>query len=273
MRVEDLDRDRTRPEAVLGNLAELRWLGLDWDEGPDSGGPYAPYLQSARLGLYRAALQRLEQRDLLFESYLTRRELAGEEVYGAAQRRADDALRLERRAAGRQPALRFRSSAGAVTFDDLTAGRRSYDAERDVGDFVVRRADGQIAYQLAVVVDDAAMRISEVARGADLLSSTAAQLLLYRALELPPPAFAHVGLLLGPDGEKLSKRHGPTSLRELQAAGLRPERVVGLLAASLGLLPEPEEVRADELIGVPESGFELVAPYRLTAADLEWLHG
>src|SRR5690606_7375568 len=204
--------------------------------------------QSQRSELYDNALERLAAAGQLFESYLSRRELAheatssgsapdedqaGGAVYGPHQRLADDAVRDERRAAGRTPGLRFRSTPGEIVFDDLVAGRQSYDAERAVGDFVVRRADGLVAYQLAVVVDDAAMGISEVARGADLLASSAAQLLLYGALGLRPPAFAHVGLLLGPGGEKLSKRHGPTSLRELEAAGLRPERVIGLLAATL----------------------------------------
>ena len=277
MRVEDLDVERSRPEAVLGNLAELRWLGLDWDEGPDLGGPHAPYLQSQRGELYDAALARLAAAGHLFESYLSRRESAdGDAVYGAAQRLADEAVRDERRAAGRPSSLRFRSPPGEVHVDDLVAGRQRYDTQRAVGDFVVRRADGLVAYQLAVVVDDAAMGISEVARGADLLSSSAAQLLLYGALGLRPPAFAHVGLLLGPGGEKLSKRHGPTSLRELGAAGRRPERVVGLLAASLGWLARPQEITAAELLRVGGFGDDAMkaqrVAYRLSAADLAWLN-
>ena len=292
MRVEDLDAQRSRPDAVLGNLAELRWLGLDWDEGPDLGGPYAPYLQSRRSELYRSALERLAAAGHLFESYLTRRELsadtaasgaacdateAGDAVYGPHHRRADEALRDERRAAGRTPSLRFRSPPGKIAFSDLIAGPQSYDAERAIGDFVVRRADGLFAYQLAVVVDDAAMGITEVARGADLLPSTAAQLLLYDALGLGRPTFAHVGLLLDPDGQKLSKRHGPTSLRELEAAGLRAQRVLGLLAASLGWLREPVELEAGELLEVGVANGALpqaqASTYRLREAELAWLYG
>lgn len=275
MRVEDLDRERSRPEAVLGNLAELGWLGLDWDEGPDVGGPYSPYLQSQRESHYRAALDDLRTAGRLFESYLTRRELATEAVYGTAQRLADEALSRERRAAGRPGSLRFRVTPGTLEFSDRLAGPQRFETATEVGDFVVRRADGLVAYQLAVVVDDAAMAITEVVRGADLLSSTAAQLLLYRALELAPPGFAHVGLLLGPDGEKLSKRHGPTSLRELEAAGVRPQRVLGLLAATLGWLAAPRELDAAELLGLEptSSDADQARDRRLTEADLRWLQG
>lgn len=265
MRVEDLDGPRTRPAAVMGNLAELRWLGLDWDEGPDVGGPHGPYRQSERVSSYEAAIARLANAGHLFECYLSRREIsqasaggqgvddagegpAGEaaRVYGAAQRALNERLAADRRREGRVPSLRFRVPDATVSFEDGVQGRVTVELRRDVGDFVVLRADGQVAYQLAVVVDDAAMGVTEVARGADLLSSTAPQVLLYDALGLPRPRFAHVGLMLGPDGEKLSKRGGALSLHELRVAGADPHAVLGLLARSL-LWHEGGPVTAREL--------------------------
>jgi len=294
MRVEDLDRPRTRPEAVLGNLEELAWLGLDWDEGPDVGGPHAPYLQSQRGALYEEALARLVASGRVYECFLTRREVAelaasgpgvddaGEgaqatpsRVYGPAHRALNDELAPRRRAEGRAPSLRFRVPAGRAAFEDAVQGRVEVDLTAEVGDFVVRRSDGLVAYQLAVVVDDAAMGVTEVARGADLLRSTAAQLLLYEALGLPAPAFAHVGLLLDERGEKLSKRGGALSLHELRRDGADPRAVLGLLAHTLGWLEGPEPVTAPELLA--ELGGRPVTapagPVRLAAADLARLRG
>lgn len=308
MRVEDLDQPRSRPEAVMGNLAELRWLGLDWDEGPDVGGDHGPYLQSRRTNSYLSALDRLKGAGHVSESYLSRREVAavsgagsgagsaaGEgdagadelgPVYGPAHRDRNLEVAGKRRAAGRLPSLRFTTPSVTLEFDDAIVGRRVVDAEHEVGDFVLRRADGRIAYQLAVVVDDAAMGVSEVARGADLLTSTAAQLLLYRALGERPPSFAHVGLLLGPAGGKLSKRHGAMSLHELRAAGVRPQRVLGLLARTLGFTGVLDEVdaldllalarEADDSHGHDEAGgspspITIAQPYRLSEAELRWL--
>lgn len=266
MRVEDLDTPRTRPEAVMGNLDELRWLGIDWDEGPDVGGPHEPYLQSERLAHYEEAITRLADAGYLFECFLSRREIAaaagGEQgvddagegpaeqsgrVYGEAQRELNAELAPERRLAGRTPSLRFRVPSGSIGFRDAVQGPVVVDLQREVGDFVVRRTDGLVAYQLAVVVDDALMGMTEVARGADLMSSTAAQALLYDALDWSTPKFAHVGLLLGPDGSKLSKRGGPLSLHDLRAAGADPRAVLGTLARSLGWLDEPGGVTTEEL--------------------------
>ncbi len=289
LRVEDIDGPRTRPEAVAGNLAELRWLGLDWDEGPDVGGPHSPYLQSQRLAHHEAAITRLMGAGHLFECYLSRREIAqassggqgvddagegpaGEaaRVYGPAQRAINARLAAGRRREGRVPSLRFRVPDATVSFDDAIRGPVAVDLRRDVGDFVVRRADGLIGYQLAVVVDDAAMRVTEVARGADLLASTAAQALLYDALGLPRPRFAHVGLLLGTDGEKLSKRGGALSLHELRAAGADPGAVLGLLAASLGWHDGRGPVTATEIRERLRTGGASApaGPMTLSPADL-----
>ncbi len=286
LRVEDLDGPRTRPEAVYGNLAELRWLGLDWDEGPDVGGTHAPYLQSQRGEQYRAALESLAAGGYLFECYLSRKDLAeaasaphefadpaadqaAERPYGSAERAINAATAAQKRAAGKSPSLRFAVPEAEIPFSDLLAGPQRFAAS-DVGDFVVRRADGQWAYQLAVVVDDAAMGITEVVRGADLLRATAAQLLLYRALRLEPPTFAHLPLLLEADGTRLAKRRGSLTLRELESTGVRSERVVGLLAHGLGFVPELCELRASELLSLPAPPLP-AAPPRLDTAALDWL--
>lgn len=263
MRVEDLDGPRTRPEAVLGNLDELRWLGLDWDEGPDVGGPHAPYLQSQRTHLYEAALARLQAAGRTFDCYLSRKDLAevasaphGPEAhgnaYGPAERRANERLAPAKRAAGRPASVRFAVPTRVVRFQDALAGPQAVAVHETLGDFVVRRADGLFAYQLAVVVDDAAMGITEVVRGADLVESTAAQLLLYEALELNPPTFAHVPLMLDASGERLAKRRGAETLFELRASGAQPEALVGALAHSLELIPANEPLSTTELLSVYE---------------------
>jgi glutamyl-tRNA synthetase len=251
MRVEDLDRGRVRPGYMQAQLDDLRWLGLDWDEGPDVGGPHAPYLQSERQADYEAAVGRLRSAGLIYPCFCSRREIAA--AASAPHGPADEGPRYpgscrERPRdpgdGGRAAALRFRVAPGAVGFRDLLQGDVAFDPEAETGDFVVRRRDGVAAYQLAVVVDDAAMGITHVVRGADLLPSTARQLLLYRALGLNPPAFLHVPLMLGADGERLAKRHGAVSLAELREAGVAPARAVGWLASTCGLAEPGEEVEA-----------------------------
>lgn len=279
LRVDDLDGPRTVPEAVQGNLEELRWLGLDWDEGPDVGGPHGPYLQSRRGHLYAEALETLERRGLVFPCYLSRRELAGiasaphgrAPVYGAAERRANDRIAARRKAEGRTPSLRLRAPLGAVAFEDAVAGPSRYVVGDDVGDVVVRRSDGLWAYHLATVVDDAAMGVTEVVRGDDLLPSSASQLLLYDALGLTRPDHAHVPLLLGPDGRRLAKRRGSLTLGALREAGVAPQRVVGLLAHGLGLLPRLEPSEPRSLIGGFTLGRLSRAPAVLGQEERDWL--
>jgi glutamyl-tRNA synthetase len=259
MRVEDLDPGRVRPGLTEAQLEDLRWLGLDWDEGPDVGGAYGPYVQSERTDLYDEALRRLGGAGLLFACSCTRRDLAA--AASAPHGGGDEGPRYPGTCRGRAAlpylgapdeagsmALRFRVEPGEVCFTDLRYGRVRHDPAADAGDFVVRRKDGVAAYQLAVVVDDAAMRVTHVVRGADLLPSTARQILVYRALGLEPPEFLHVPLLLGPDGERLAKRHGAVSLAEARAAGVPPARVVGWLAATCGLAAPGEEVAARALV-------------------------
>jgi glutamyl-tRNA synthetase len=254
MRVEDLDGGRVRPGSMEAQLTDLRWLGLDWDEGPDVGGPFGPYLQSQRGTHYEAALDRLSEQGLIFACACSRKDIA---AASSAPHGADDegprypgTCRELPPAAlqGRPTALRFRVPAQPVGFHDLLQGHVTLRPSEEIGDFVVRRKDDVAAYQLAVVVDDAAMEITDVLRGADLLSSTARQLLLYRALELREPRWVHVPLLLGPDGERLSKRHGSVTLRDTREAGVRPEAVVGWLASTCGLVEMGEECTAQELV-------------------------
>ncbi len=260
LRMEDLDVPRTRPGAATQLLADLRWLGLDWDEGPDVGGPLGPYVQTQRGALYAAALGRLRARGLLYPCYCTRAELA--RLASAPQAAADEPPpypgtcrhltlreRAAREAAGRRPALRFRAPHGTIHFTDQIAGPIAEDVARTVGDFVVRRSDGVIAYQLAVVVDDALMGVTQVVRGADLLASTARQLALFDALGYPRPAqFAHVPLVVDSAGERLAKRDAAEGLAALRARGLTAPQIVGALAASVGLWPAGEPAAPRDLL-------------------------
>ena len=279
MRVEDLDEPRTVEEAVAGNLEELRWLGLDWDEGPDVGGPHEPYRQTERHELYLRSLADLVQRDLLFECYLSRRELRelssaphGEApVYGERERSENDQIRKQKAAEGKMPALRLRAPELELRFDDALYGPQRFDARTQVGDVVLRRADEAWAYQFAVVVDDVAMGIEEVVRGADLLQSTAAQLLVYRALGHRPPTFLHVPLLLDESGERLAKRRGSLTLTALKEEGVAPARVVGLLAYTLGLLERPRPLDSAEILTIFAVDRLHREPSTLRHEELEWL--
>jgi glutamyl-tRNA synthetase len=257
-RLEDLDPPRVIPGVAAAQIADLAWLGLDWDEGPDIGGPFAPYVQSERGAFYEAALRRLAAAGRLFPCRVSRRELTAiasaphgaEEVpYPAALRpRELDPGWFAAEEGKRDAAIRFWVDAAPVSFVDRVQGPITERVDLAVGDFVLRRRDGLWAYQLAVVVDDLAMEIDEVVRGADLLASTARQIQLIRALGGEPPAYAHVPLLLDPDGGKLSKRDASLTLGSLRAAGVRPEALAGYLAHSLGLLDRPEPCRPADLV-------------------------
>jgi len=262
MRIEDVDPLRSRPELEARLLMDLRWLGIDWDEGPDVGGAFGPYRQSERSELfYEGALARLET----YRCSCTRRELReiGAVMEGEEPRYLG-ACREGPRAPGRATAIRWRTPEGVVAFEDRVCGRTVQDVAATVGDLLLRRSDWAWAYQLAVVVDDAAMGITDVVRGADLLSSTPRQMLLMRALGAEAPRYAHVPLIVGADGQKLSKRHGAPDISALREAGAAPERVVAALAASLGIVgPEVEAIAAVELVG-------LMDLRRLGAAPLAW---
>lgn len=262
LRIEDLDGPRVKHGAIDGAIDDLRWLGLDWDEGPDLGSPHGPYVQTARTTIYETGLENLRRQGLTYACVCTRGDIEraasaphpGEEGprYPGTCRGKFESEAAAHEATGRRPALRFRVPPGAIVFDDQNHGRLSVDVLEQVGDFVVRKGNGTAAYQLAVVVDDAAMGITEVVRGDDLIASTPRQLLLYRALELHPPSFRHVPLVVGPDGLRLAKRHGDTRIATFREQGIAPERLVGLLAHWCGLAPPGSERVPRELV----SGFD-----------------
>ena len=257
LRMEDIDPQRSRPEYAAAIMDDLRWLGLDWDEGPDVGGPCGPYLQSARAQLYQRALERLESMGMLYPCFCTRRELrtlAGAPHVGdggAPYPGTCSHLSAEERTAllrqGRRPALRVRCDAARERFTDMLLGPQTMSLHDCGGDFALRRSDGVIAYQLAVVVDDAAMRITQAVRGNDILASTPRQLYLARLLGLSQPRYGHIPLLLDRGGERLAKRHASLTLRALRDAGAAPQALVGLLAWLARLQPAPTPVQPRQL--------------------------
>jgi glutamyl-tRNA synthetase len=244
LRVEDLDIHRCREEFCTAAIADLRWLGLPWTEGPDIGGPHEPYRQSARTSWYLDVWQRLEAARVIYPSPHSRRDV--DEAASAPHEPSGDGApepifppRLrptswDRAAAPGSVAWRFRVPDGRVVeFDDALAGRVRRTAGVDFGDFVVWRRDAMPAYELAVVADDHAMAIAEVVRGADLLTSTARQLLLYEALGWAPPAFCHAPLVRDAEGRRLAKRTAGLSIRELRERGRSPAEVLAAPVASL----------------------------------------
>lgn len=257
LRIEDIDKARSRRAYAEQQQQDLLWLGIDWDEGPLVGGPCAPYEQSRRERLYEEALDRLQQAGRLYPCFCSRSELAqiGSAPHGLASEGAGypgtcRTLSAEERlaqAAKKAPALRFTMPPHALPFHDALAGPQACPGEAP-GDFVVKRADGMFSYQLAVTVDDAAMGITDVLRGADLLDSTPRQLALYEALGLKAPDFAHVPLLVDASGRRLAKRDDALTLAALREAGTAPERLLGALAHLAGWIDRPEPVTARELI-------------------------
>jgi glutamyl/glutaminyl-tRNA synthetase len=232
LRNEDLDAARFKMEFVDAMIEDLRWFGFEWSEGPDCGGPFAPYNQSERMDFYRAALERLRAGNFIYPCTCSRKDIQAatraphanddnEPVYPGTCR-GNSKLKTQ----NSKFAWRFRVPDGeTISFADGNFGEQRFVAGKDFGDFVVWRGDGVPAYQLACAVDDAAMRITEVVRGADLLASTARQILLYRALNLPPPKFLHCALMLDETGARLAKRHDALSLRTLREGGETPESI------------------------------------------------
>ena len=239
LRIEDTDAERSSDAMVEGILDGLRWLGLDWDEGPKIGGERGPYFQSQRFDRHRQVAAHLVERGLAYYCYCTPEELnarraAAEQAAGGWKYdRACCALTAgditSREAAGMPRAIRFRVPDGTTRFDDLVHGPIEFD-HANIEDFVIVRSDGLPTYQLSVVSDDVEMRISHVVRGDDHISNTPKQILLYRAMGAELPRFAHVPLILGPDKKRLSKRHGATSVMEYSRAGYLPEAMTNFLA-------------------------------------------
>jgi len=247
LRNEDLDPQRSRPEFAKAMLEDLQWLGIRWTEGPDCGGEHAPYAQSERRAYYLEAWRRLRDGGFIYPCTCSRKDLR---EAASAPNDSDDEPIYPGRCRTRRDAVNFSAPAGVnwrfrvpageeIVFTDLNLGLQRYVAARDFGDFLVWRRDDVPAYQLALVVDDAQMRITEVVRGADLLKSTARQLLLLRALKLPVPAYFHCDLLRDAAGVRLAKRHDALSIHHLRQSGMSPEDVLEL-AFRPTAAPRPE---------------------------------
>ncbi len=258
LRMEDLDPQRSKPEFARAILDDLTWLGLDWDEGPDKGGPHPPYVQSQRRHIYQEHLDALAARHLTYACWCTRAQLRdaasaphaddAEPVYAGTCLRRDPAEAAALAVPGRSPGLRLRAPDEEVAFTDRVLGPQRQHLPSACGDFLLRRADGVHAYQLAVVVDDALHGVTEVVRGADLLSSTPRQIALFRLFGWREPAYAHVPLLVDADGRRLSKRRGDVDLGQLRQAGVSPRVVVGYLAWLAGLVDRPRPAAPEELV-------------------------
>lgn len=267
VRMEDLDRAVARPEHEAAQLDDLRSLGLDWDG--------EVVRQSERTDLYHAAIDRLDAAGLVYPCYCTRREIheaAGapngpptpEGAYPGTCRVLSAAQRSRHERGGRRPALRLRADGRVVAFADRLCG----EAGAQVDDVVLRRNDGTVAYNLAVVVDDAAQAVEEVVRGDDLLLSTPRHIELGRLLGLPRLSYAHISLVLGPEGQRLAKRDGAVTLTDRAKAGQAPPEVLSWIAASLGLCESGEPVSPTELLARFDPARLPRAPWQLTLLDL-----
>lgn len=255
LRIEDLDAARC-PRVYADQLEEdLAWLGLVWDEGGSQGGPHGPYYQSECSEIYTQSYKKLEEMHLVYPCFCSRAQLHaasaphtsdGNVVYPGTCRDLTPA-EVAAKAQVKAPAWRLKVPDEVISFEDGCMGPHAENLLTDCGDFYLRRADGVFAYQLAVVVDDARMGVTEVVRGADLLSSTARQLYLYRLLGLKAPHFAHCPLLLAADGRRLSKRDGDQSLENLRGKYTAPE-IVGKLAWLYGIQPEPAPRTPESLL-------------------------
>lgn len=251
MRVEDIDAPRVVPDAMQQILNDLRWIGLDWDEGPDVGGDFGPYLQSQRSQIYDEAIHRLGKIGLVYPCDCSRAEIA---KAASAPHAGDEApiypgtCRENRRGDFRRsPSIRFIVPPKTITVHDGLQGEFRQNLTEEAGDFVIKRGDGIFAYQLAVVVDDVEMQISHVVRGADLLSSTPRQISLIEALGGTVPKYLHTPLIVNPDGTRLAKRARGVGIRHYREANVDPSALVGQLARSLGIADQ-DRVTPQQLV-------------------------
>lgn len=278
LRMEDLDRPRVVKGSAARLIDDLRWLGLPWDEPQEKAYPLnALYTQSARTPFYDAALEQLTRQGLTYPCDCSRSEIAqiasaphqGEEtVYPGLCRD-----RSPHRPFRREPAIRLRLPHPCrLAVEDDVLGTIDQDLVTDVGDFVLRRGDGIYAYQLAVIVDDVAMQISHVVRGADLALSTPRQVLLARLLGGRPPQYAHIPLVVAPDGSRLAKRTRGASIASLRESGFRPEIIIGKLAQGLGLVNDDRPRSADEVVQAMQKSGGAAIRWRTTpwAIPQEW---
>lgn len=258
MRLEDIDPQRSRPEYAADLLEDLHWLGLDWDYGPDVGGPCGPYVQSERGAIYAGILAQLEKAGATYPCFCTRKELrqlaaaphlddAGAPYPGTCRNLDQEYIEALIRS-GRRASIRLRCPKTPISFTDLLLGPQTFFLTDCGGDFALRRSDGVVAYQLAVAVDDALMGVTQVVRGRDILPSTPRQIALLHILGYGAPSYAHVPLLLDEEGERLAKRHNSLSLRYLREQGVDPRRIVGMLGMLAGLGASAHAVSPAELL-------------------------
>lgn len=262
LRMEDLDQPRVKPGSASQIVHDLSWLGLDWDAGPAPAllnhAQSVEFSQSRRTGFYQSALIHLHSRGLVYPCYCSRKDIreAASAPHGRLPVYPGTCRNLypdltpgnEPEINGRKPAWRFAVTDQDIEFEDVLMGKFKQNLLTDVGDFVVRRSDGLFAYQMAVVVDDVQMDVTDVLRGEDLLDSTCRQIELFKALDSPPPRFWHVALLHDDQGRRLSKRDGSDSIQVLREQGMTANQIVGQLAYSCGLLQEQKVLSARQLL-------------------------
>lgn len=261
LRIEDLDSPRVKAWAIQQALDDLKWLGLDWDEGPDQPGCHITYQQTERIWLYRSPFDHLRISERVYPCTCSRSDvLAAASAPHASQEGpiypgtcANRTTAAAETLAGQSFCWRFRMSDKNWLLNDAVAGVRNCHVSNDLGDFVIAKSDGTPSYQLAVVVDDHLMGVTEVVRGDDLIPSAFRQLELYEFFGWEAPQFAHVPLVVGPDGRRLAKRHGDTRISVLRDAGVPSAKLVGVLAQSCGLRDTADPVTPQELL----AGFSL----------------
>ena len=273
LRIEDIDEQRSKPEYTQALLEDLAWLGLDWDEGPGKGGPYGPYIQQERYSLYEKALQELQAKHLLYPCYCSRARLQAIGAPHEGEHRLYDGHcygmpEEQRRQMDRKPSWRVHVPHVSVSFTDGSYGPFSDYLPRVCGDFVVRRADGLYAYQLAVAVDDGYMGITHVLRGRDLLSSTAQQIWLMEVLGYTPPSYTHVPMLIDASGNRLSKRQQGITVRSLRDRGVQADAILSALALAGGLVSERRLYHKGELLRL--CNFQTMTTHDIVLRDT-WL--
>lgn len=273
LRIEDIDEQRSKPEYTQALLEDLAWLGLDWDEGPGKGGPYGPYIQQERYSLYEKALQELQAKHLLYPCYCSRARLQAIGAPHEGEHRLYDGHcygmpEEQRRQMDRKPSWRVHVPHVSVSFTDGSYGPFSDYLPRVCGDFVVRRADGLYAYQLAVAVDDGSMGITHVLRGRDLLSSTAQQIWLMEVLGYTPPSYTHVPMLIDASGNRLSKRQQGITVRSLRDRGVQADALLSALALAGGLVSERRLYHKGELLRL--CNFQTMTTHDIVLGDT-WL--
>ena len=283
LRIEDTDLDRSS-QAYIDNIYDsLKALGLDWDEGPDVGGPYGPYQQSERFDIYPKYAQKLIEAGYAYECFCTQEELDAEKEESIQNKKAhkysgkcanlSEEEKAKLRAEGRKPSIRFKVPAGETSFDDMVKGHLHFDNEL-IGDFVIMKSNGTPTYNFAVVIDDMEMKISHIIRGEDHISNTAKQIMIYEALGAEIPEFGHLGMILAPDRSKLSKRHGATAVSEFVEKGYLTDALVNFVAL-LGWAPsDSQEIKTLDEIAADFRIHEVSSSNSIFEYDkLNWMNG